>query len=131
MLPSRILIAGIPRAGKTTFANALGKQFGVDPWHNDDLIGLGWSESSLAVAGQICSPGPWIIEGVTVPRALRKWLATNEGAPADVVYWLGHERIPLSRGQTSMANGCCTVWAEILPALALRGVKPLAIGPGF
>lgn len=119
----RILIAGVPRSGKSTLADELGAANKLKPLHTDDHIGLGWSESSAAVAAQIRRPGPWIIEGVAVPRALRKWLAANEGRPADEIYWLPLECIPLTHGQASMAKGCATVWREILPALIARGVK--------
>lgn len=118
----RILIAGVPRAGKSTLADELGERHNLKPLHTDDHIGIGWSESSAAVAAQICLPGPWIIEGVAVPRALRKWLAANEGKPADEVYWLPQECVPLNQGQASMGKGCATVWREILPTLLARGV---------
>lgn len=123
----RILIAGIPSAGKSTFAETLGLKLGIVPRHTDSLIHLGWSEASAAAALWIAEPGPWIIEGVAVGRALRKWLAANEGAPADAVYWMPFERVPLTKGQTTMANGCITVWGEVMKSLALRGVTPTVI----
>jgi len=123
----RILIAGVPRAGKTTLAARLGHQHRFPVIHTDDHRHLGWSESSAAVAALMRQPGPWIIEGVAVPRAIRKWMAANEGKPADVIYWLGRERLALTRGQTSMARGCGTVWAEILPALTARGVEKISL----
>lgn len=101
----------------------LGKQHGLLVRHTDVLIGLGWSESSAAAAEWIAKPGPWIIEGVSVPRALRKWFAANEGAPCDVVHWMPIQRVELSKGQTTMALGCITVWSEVLPELVARGVK--------
>jgi hypothetical protein len=119
----RILIAGIPRAGKTTLAGALVRQHDATVRHTDSLIGLGWSEASAAAAEWLSLPGPWIIEGVAVPRALRKWLASNQGKPADVVHWLGSERVPLSPGQASMGLGCRKVWDEVLPELIGRRVR--------
>jgi hypothetical protein len=60
-----------------------GEVSGLQPMHTDDLIALGWSEASAAVIPWISRPGPWIIEGVAVPRALRKWFAANPtGKPA-------------------------------------------------
>lgn len=45
-------------------------------------MGLEWSECSLWVAQHWLElPGPWVIEGVAVPRALRKWQALHHGAP--------------------------------------------------
>jgi hypothetical protein len=120
----RILIAGVPRSGKTTLAGTLARrQHGCTVRHTDSLISLGWSEASAATADWISLPDPWIIEGVAVPRALRKWLAANTGKPADVVHWLGHERVPLSGGQASMAAGCFKVWGEVLPELIGRRVR--------
>jgi broad-specificity NMP kinase len=119
----RILIAGAPRAGKTTLAAMLEREHKLTALHTDTLIPLGWSEASDAAARWIDEPGPWIIEGVAVVRALRKWLATNQGKPADVVHWLGQERVPLSEGQTAMAAGCFSVWAQVLPELLGRRVK--------
>lgn len=123
----RILVAGVPRAGKTTLAARLGHEHRIPVLHTDDHRSLGWSESSAAVAAQMRQPGPWIIEGVAVPRAIRKWLIMNDGKPADVIYWLGRERLALSRGQTSMARGCGTVWSQILPELTERGVERISL----
>ena len=65
-----------------------------------------------------------MVEGVAVPRAIRKWLARNpEGKPVDRVVWLGSPRLELSKGQTTMAKGCNTVWQQILPELRARGVE--------
>ncbi len=85
----RILVAGWPRVGKTTFANDIGLRERIAVRHTDDLIGLhDWSEASAVVSTWIEDPGPWCIEGVTIPRALRKWLERNtHGAPADVLFW--------------------------------------------
>ncbi len=119
----RILICGVPRSGKTTLAAELERKHGLRARHTDDLIHLGWSEASAAAADWLDLPGPWIVEGVAVGRALRKWLAQASGKPADVVYWLGRERSPLSDGQTSMSAGCWSVWNEVLPELLGRRVK--------
>ena len=119
----RILIAGIPRAGKTTLAATLEREHRIKALHTDTLIPLGWSEASDAAAKWLDEPGPWIIEGVAAVRALRKWLAVNSSKPADVVHWLGRERVPLSTGQTAMAAGCDAVWRQVLPELLGRRVK--------
>lgn len=123
----RILIAGVPRAGKTTLANSLQLEHGIAPLHTDSLIGLGWPEASAAAALWIAKPGPWIIEGVSVGRALRKWLAANSGKPADAIYWMPFHCVPLTRGQSSMASGCITVWSEMLPELSARGVRATTV----
>jgi hypothetical protein len=65
-----------------------------------------------------------VIEGVIVPRALRKWLAIHsEGKPADEVILLQSPKVPISANQARMAKGCDTVWREIEPELVKRGVK--------
>lgn len=126
----RILIAGGPRTGKTTLSNKIALSLGSCPdtpdpvIHTDDLIGkLDWSAASAEVATWFDRPGPWIIEGVSIPRALRKWLlAHQEGKPCDEIIWLTEPRVALSSGQEIMRKGCVSVWNEILPALLKRGV---------
>jgi hypothetical protein len=121
---SRILITGGPRTGKTTRANASAGDCGPIR-HTDDLIAThGWSEASEVVAGWFDAPGPWVIEGVAVPRALRKWLRGHaDGTPCDVVLLLEHPHVPLVAGQAAMAKGLWTVWSEIEGELAARGVR--------
>lgn len=93
---------------------------------SDDLIGLGWSEASLVASTWFDNPGPWIAEGVAMPRALRKWLARNpEGVPCDAALWLTKPIEPRVRGQHVMALGCATVWSEISETLRSRGVQVL------
>ena len=75
---TRVVIAGGPRTGKTTHANKLGAESGARVRHTDDLIGrLEWSAASQEVSQWFDEPGPWIVEGVAVPRAVRKWLAAH------------------------------------------------------
>lgn len=128
---TRIVIAGVPRAGKTTRAlmdsEILAIAVGVcGVRHTDDLIASGadWSEISEIVASRwFPLPGPWIIEGVAAVRALRKWLRANAtGAPCDRVVWLGSPRVALTPGQAALAKGCMTVWREVRPELLARNV---------
>ncbi len=114
----RIVIGGGPKTGKSTLSRVLDGAV----HHTDDLIGLGWSEASQAVAEMTAEPGPWVIEGVATVRALRKALAATDGAPCDVLIWLVHPWQHLSKGQLAMAKGCQTVLAEIAPQLRDRGV---------
>lgn len=118
--PSRIIIAGGPRTGKTTLAAT----YHEPVWHTDNLIGqIGWSEISAMAADWFDRPGPWVIEGVAAVRALRKWLTAHaSGQPADLVLWLGTPLVARTPGQQTMARGCDTVWAEVLPLLRARGV---------
>jgi hypothetical protein len=119
---SRILIAGGPRVGKSTLSEFSAAKLGVKAQHTDDTIELGWSEASLAVSKWFDKPGPWVIEGVAIPRALRKWLAANEGKPCDLIFWSNLNKVERTPGQSSMAKGVDTVWTGILPELRTRGV---------
>jgi hypothetical protein len=111
----KILISGWPKTGKTTTASEIGAALGVIVRSTDDLIGLGWSEASEAAAKWLDEPGPWIIEGVAVPRAVRKWLAANPGRPPswDRFIVLEGPHVALTSGQTTMGKGIDTVLREI------------------
>lgn len=117
-MSERLLIAGVPRAGKTTLALELGGRVR----HTDDLVHLSLEQASVVVAAWLSEPGPWTIEGVTVQRGLRVWLAANEGRPCDRVLWLGQPRVELTPGQRRWAKGCQTVWSQVHPELVRRGV---------
>ncbi len=122
-MSSRILIAGGPRVGKSTLARQLGAERGCLVRSTDELLGLGWSEASLAASRWFDEPGPWIVEGVAIPRALRKWFAAHpEGRPCDLLLWSESPRVALTTGQRSMATGCATVLREVLPELVRRGI---------
>jgi hypothetical protein len=124
--PSRIIVAGGPRSGKTTFSFALSRGYQIPVHGTDELRALEWSESSRVAATWFDRAGPWICEGVVVPRALRKWLAANpEGAPADFLIWVNAPVSERVRGQEAMAKGCATVFDEILIPLRERGMRVL------
>ena len=101
---TRICITGGPRTGKTTLAASLGA--GMPVTNCDDFIGMGWSESSAHVATLLERPGPWVIEGVQVARALRKWLAAHvpivtDSRPCDRLIILRTPHVELTPGQRS------------------------------
>jgi hypothetical protein len=114
---ARIALAGGPRSGKSSLAPRLGRPI----IHTDDYIGLGWSEASSKVAEDAnARHGPLVIEGVAVPRALRK------GMKVDVVVWLPRAWEPLSAAQQAMAKGCRTVldeWARAHPHTPLITIE--------
>lgn len=121
---TRILITGGPKTGKTTLAKQLAVENAGILLHTDDFIPLGWSTASEETALWMGKYGPFIIEGVAVPRALRKWLASNPtGTPADKVIFLGKPWVALSPGQLAMTKGLVTVWKEIVGELVARGVE--------
>lgn len=103
------------------------------PKPTDDLIEThDWSEASAEVASWFDAPGPWVIEGVAVPRALRKWLAAHpEGKPCDVVHWLEQPRVVRTLKQDAMASACRTVMGELIAPLLSRGVKLQLPESGF
>ena len=129
----RICITGGPRTGKTTLADEMTPRLPIAEHiaaggcaiHCDDFISMGWSESSAHVATLIDRPGPWLAEGVQVPRALRKFIEAHPGVkPCDRLVILRnapHE--PWTPGQARMAKGIDTVLAEILPELRRLGVE--------
>lgn len=115
----REAIAGVPRAGKTTLA----EQLGVRVRSTDETVPLGWSEASAEVAKWFDDEGDVVIEGVAVPRALRKWLAANPtGKPVDRIRWMDVPRTELDVGQRRMASGARTVFSEVVDELVRRGV---------
>lgn len=116
----RILVTGVPRSGKTTLANKLGEL----ARHSDDLFALEWSEQSRRVVAEewMSFSGPWIIEGTTVIRALRKWLKANpQGKPCEVVYYSECPKSEMNKGQKSMGLWHSKIWAEIVAELQHRG----------
>lgn len=118
----RVCITGGPKTGKTT----LSKDF-ENVIHCDDFIAShGWSEASAHIATLMLEDGPWTIEGVQVPRALRKALAANpEAKPCDRLI-VRSRRVgndPILKGQDAMTKGLHTVLAEIMPALRRLGVE--------
>lgn len=121
----KIAVAGGPGCGKTTFA----RQFSTPHvWSTDELVlPFGrdtWSEQSAEVAEWFNLPGPWVIEGVTVVRALRKWVKAHpSGRPCDVVYWRDVPLKPLNSRQQSMLKGCQTIWFDLVPFLERVGVE--------
>lgn len=129
----KVCITGGPRTGKTTLALAMTPRLpiaehiasGGAAIHCDDFMGMGWSESSAHVAALIERGGPWLMEGVQIPRALRKALAARPDArPCDRLIILRNEpHEPWTPGQERMAKGIDTVLAEILPDLRRLGVE--------
>ena len=102
----RLAITGAPSTGKTTLTLKLDD--GTRKiFHNDDFKHLEWSKASEHLAKEIteCAK-PLIVEGVTVPRALRK------GMKVDAVIWLHKPHIEQKAGQVAMGRGMETVLRE-------------------
>lgn len=129
----RLLIAGVPRSGKTTLSAELESKHRCAAMHTDDLIGkLDWSEVSRHVAEDwFTRAGPWVIEGVAVPRAIRKWFRDmrRTDAPCDRLIWMPVPRLELSAGQRAMAKGCISVYDEVIKRLLETGVEVETVTP--
>jgi dephospho-CoA kinase len=110
----RIAIIGWPGTGKTTLGKGLAEQFGVPYRSTDEAMHLGWSEASQEVSTWFNEPA-WVIEGVALPRAFRKWRAANPDAPAPVdrVIYLSTLYKQLTPQQAAMGKGVDTVYKEI------------------
>ncbi len=143
-MSTRICITGGPGTGKTYLAAFVADNAGMHPdrvqfegvpvLHTDDAALLGWSEASEEVAGWLDRPGPWVIEGVALARALRKWGVRNgcarvQGAsmqwsprnrpppPCDKLIVLRTRRPeagPEKEGHATMTKGLFTVLDELL-----------------
>lgn len=115
----RVCITGGPKTGKTTMAN----QSQGTVLHTDSTRTLGWEQASDEVARWLDDPGPWTIEGVRVPHALRKWLAKNpKGKPCDVLIVLTTPHATLTSNQIAMGKGLLTVLQGIATELEARGI---------
>lgn len=124
----RVAITGGPKTGKTTLADRLSELTGRQVFHTDDLANLEWSEASLAASRWFDGP-EWIVEGVAVPRALRKWLGSNQDSPLDAaLVYLRDPVLAITKSQEAMAKGVRTVWEEIRTELRARGAQVLIPG---
>lgn len=117
------MIAGWSGTGKTTLAQATATAQDVALLSTDAFIGLGWSAGSAHVA-ELCADGvPRIVEGVAVPRVLRKLLAAAPAVkPCDHLIVLTQAHRPQTPGQVAQGKGHDSVLAEIMPALLALGV---------
>lgn len=117
----RIIIAGGPRTGKSTFAKMIAATNGTVARCTDSL-NVGYTESYPIVSEWFNAPGPWVIEGVSVTGALRHFLTYNNGAPADKLFWSPTARVELNPKQIGMTKGIDTIWSQIVAKLQARGV---------
>lgn len=74
-----------------------------------------WSQSSQYIADNWIGNPDTLIEGVAVPRALRKWKAQNPGEafPGDLFIVLAQPRGELRPGQQAMFAGLMRVIDEL------------------
>ncbi len=128
----RVVITGGPRVGKTTFAAALLEEMrrqwpGMTCFATDDMIGAAdWSEQSAELAERYLQAGPWLIEGVTNVRALRKFLDRDLGdKPCDVVIYFDYPVVELTSRQEGMRKSCRTIFDQARERLESAGVVVL------
>ena len=118
----RTLITGWPRSGKSTLAGQLAIEQGLSPIATDSLMTThSWSEASEAISYWFDEPSPWIIEGVVIPRALRKWRARHPDKypPFDLLIILPMPELELLKpGQITMGKGMDTVLLELAEWMA-------------
>ncbi len=117
----RVAIAGGPRVGKTTLVSSsafdLHKRI-----HTDDLINkVPWDSVPEEIARLTAGVERFVVEGVQVPRCLRRGLAV------DLVIWLERPRVELSEGQRRMWKATRTVFSEWLGMPESQGVKVLTL----
>lgn len=133
---SRVIIIGAARTGKSTLSKPYIGRVPVrcgDPERDvkDPLPGveyapesyLGqfeererWSATSQWVADNwLDRPGPWICEGVGMPRALRKYMNQREEPPPCnlVVYVRRPPFVPHLRGQAAQGKGADRVFKAV------------------
>jgi hypothetical protein len=99
----RIAIAGGPRTGKTTLASAC-----VDRrvCHTDSFMDYAWEDVPPLVISELYNVPRFVVEGVQVPRCLRK------GMKVDAVIWMDQPRVPLTDGQRTMMKAVRTVFLQ-------------------
>ena len=120
----RIAITGGPGTGKSTFALDLSAVTGAPIKHTDRLISLGWSPGVMQAARWFDAEGSWVVEGVTVPHALAKWLEVNPtGKPVDVLLFRSTIHRTQSPRQKALDKGIRSVMKKIFHDLRKRGVQ--------
>lgn len=114
----KVVVIGVPRSGKTTYALAHYNNEHVI--HTDDLLDqdIPWSHRSELMVHWMETIPQFCIEGSDAVRGLRKFMKQNPGEPpCDKVVWLGSPREELSNSQKGFGKGCKKIFFDILPEL--------------
>jgi hypothetical protein len=118
----KIVIGGGCRCGKSTLAEALGREHGLPVYRADDLMHMGWSEASDAFADVIAYGRDGIYEGVAAVRAMRKLIKRMGSRPCTRYLHLTRAWTPLTPRQAGLNTAVETVWRDVAPKLRARGV---------
>jgi len=99
----KVALTGPPKSGKTTLANEIKDRPII---HTDDYAHLAWKDQATAPLIKTATLDKFLIEGVQVPRALRK------GLEIQIVICLGMSLEPLNTYQAGTAKSIRTILAE-------------------
>lgn len=126
----KVAIIGSPFSGKSTLANSYGVSvFCSDPASTVREViegvtympeGLDWEEQSHYICENWFPKSEWVIEGVGVVRALRKWINYYDSVPPcyQAIYirdFHPNALINVLPAHNSMAKSIETIWNEIAP----------------
>lgn len=115
----RVVIAGVPRAGKTTLAKRMRPD--LPHVHTDDYKHLPWSDVPDAILRDLRAlEDGWVLEGVQSLRVLRRALDNDIDLGVTRLVYLRTPHEELTPGQRRMAAGLETIWRGVRPRL--RGV---------
>lgn len=118
----KILIIGGPRSGKTTLANKLRDSLHLPVVHFDSHIkDYEWSELSEKISEWLDDEGPWIKEGVSGVRGLRKWLRKNpEKLPDFEIHIMNEPKVEMTPGQARMHKAHSKILQECMDEIKSR-----------
>lgn len=100
----RVVIAGAPRTGKTSFTRTVSDRPVI---HTDDWMDWPWRDVPALVAAACLGLSSFVLEGVRAPDVLR-----SAELEVDVVLWLKTAKVEQTPAQKSMGAGVHTVLAE-------------------
>lgn len=120
----KIVIAGGPRTGKSSFARKLNEKLNIPIISTDNYIACGWSEAPHKIIEDIIDLPDYILEGVNSGRTIRKLVEKDIKLEFDKVYYLEQPMVEYDKkGQAALNKGCKTVWLDVIPSLDDAGIE--------